>query len=352
MTQENERIIELTFTADSKGERLDAFIVRKLENVDLGDTKLSRSRVQKLIRDGYVHVNSEIKKKNYDLEINDSVQIQIPPDKVEIKPDEKITFDIIHEDEFLIIVSKPAGVVTHPTPHAPSGTLVNGVMALGISLAAAGGKYRPGVMHRLDREASGIITLAKTDQAYYGMAELFKDRDIEKYYRAIIYGNMRELTGTINLDIGRHPSNRSKMAVVKKGGKEARTDFTVDERFDGFESLRLRIHSGRTHQIRVHLSNSGHSILNDHVYGGLKFNAHIRELAQKSVTAKAITSLDNRLKPVISRYPGMFLHAERLVFKHPVTGELMDFSAPLPGEFLEILAILRDIDHQENMTWR
>lgn len=341
--------MELTFEADADGERLDAFVVEKLEQCEKSIEPYSRSRIQKLIRDGLIVVNSEIKKKNYVLSKGDVVHVALPVDNIEITGDQSVEFSILYEDDHIIMVNKPAGVITHPTPQSSTGTLVNGLLSKGIDLAPAGGKYRPGVVHRLDKEASGLITLAKTDTAYYGMGELFKLREIDKLYRAIVIGNMREIKDSFNWRIGRHPSNRSKMAVVQKGGKEAQTDYKVVERFDGFDSLRIRIHTGRTHQIRVHLSHSGRAILNDHIYGGLKINHHVRELAQKGVNAEIIARLMNELKPILSDYPGMFLHAERLVFRHPVTMKEMKIDAPLPDEFERVLVLLRDIFSAENL---
>ncbi|MCD6216654.1 RluA family pseudouridine synthase [bacterium] len=341
-TDDNNR---LAFQADIEGERVDAFLVRMLKSES--SKTLSRSKIQKLITDGYALVDGIPCKKNHILTPGEQVEITIPADKPVIIEGEQIDFDILHEDDDLIIVSKPAGVITHPTELMPSGTLVNGLIGRGIQLAPAGGKYRPGVVHRLDKETSGILAFAKTDKAYYRMVEIFKERQIEKYYRAVVIGNMRDMKGSFDLNIGRHPKNRVKMAAMKEGGKEAITDYKVLERYFGFDSLELQIHTGRTHQIRVHLAHSGRSVLNDHVYGTRKLTDHIRWLGMKGLPADRIGKLMKNVKAIVSEYQGMFLHAENLIFRHPVSYLEMNITAPLPECYSRLLEILRDLARED-----
>ncbi len=340
-TDNNSRFV---FQADIEGERIDTFLVRMLKTMSL---VLSRSKIQKLITDGFALVDGIPCKKNRILSTGEQVEITIPPDEPSIIEGEQIDFDILHEDDDLIIVNKPAGVITHPTELIPSGTLVNGLMGKGIKLAQAGGKYRPGVVHRLDKETSGILTFAKTDKAYYSMVEIFKERQIEKYYRAIVIGNMRDLNGSFDLNIGRHPKNRVKMAAMKTGGKEAVTDYKVLERFFGFDSLELQIHTGRTHQIRVHLSHSGRSVLNDNVYGTKKITEHIRWLGMKGFPADKSGKLMKNVKSTAAEYKGMFLHAEKLIFRHPITNLELNITAPLPEKYSQMLDILRNFAREE-----
>lgn len=336
----------LKFTVTDDDERIDAFLTRCLE--ESTDIAISRSRIQKLIMDGLVRVNGKKQKKNFTLSSGEIVEIEIPPPEPDVvEPDQDIKFDILHEDDDLIIVSKPAGVVTHPTEHSSKGSLINGLLGQGVKLAEAGGRYRPGVVHRIDRDTSGLLLFAKSDRAYYKLVEIFKSRQIEKYYRAIVIGNMRDLKGEFNLKIGRHPKIRTRMAVVQKGGREALTHYEVIERFEGFDSLRLQIFTGRTHQIRVHLAHSGRTILNDSVYSKKDVVEHIRHLGQKGYSAVKLGKLMTDLRQVVENYPGMFLHAERLMFIHPFTQNKLDITAPLPQAFEDVQTILRESAEQE-----
>jgi 23S rRNA pseudouridine1911/1915/1917 synthase len=336
----------LKFTVSDDGERIDAFLTRCLE--ESTDIAISRSRIQKLITDGLVRVNGKNQKKNFTLSSGEIVEIEIPPAEPDVvEPDEEIKFDILHEDDDLIIVNKPAGVVTHPTEHSSKGSLINGLLGRGVKLAEAGGRYRPGVVHRIDRETSGILLFAKSDRAYYKLVEIFKSRQIEKFYRAIVIGNMRDLKGEFNLKIGRHPKIRTKMAVVQKGGREALTHYEVIERFEGFDSLRLQIFTGRTHQIRVHLAHSGRSILNDSIYSKKDIVEHIRHLGSKGYSAVKLGKLMTDLRTVVMEYPGMFLHSERLIFVHPFTQNKLDITAHIPQAFETVCSILRDSAEQE-----
>lgn len=344
MSSPTDNNTKFEFEADIEGERIDTFLVRMLKENSL---VYSRSRIQKLVTDGCAFVNDRQRKKNFILSEGDKVELNLPIEKPSIVEGEQIDFDILHEDDDLIIVSKPAGIITHPTETMPSGTLVNGLMGKKIKLAFAGGKYRPGVVHRLDKETSGILTFAKTDEAYYGMVDIFKERKIEKFYRGIVIGNMRDLKGSFNLNIGRHAKNRVKMAAMQKGGKEAVTDYKVLERFFGFDSLELQIHTGRTHQIRVHLSHSGRSVINDHVYSQKGITEHIRWLGMKGLPASQMGKLMKNVKLVVAEYTGMFLHAERLIFRHPITQLEINVVAPLPEMYSKMLDVLREHAREE-----
>ncbi|MFH1515213.1 MAG: RluA family pseudouridine synthase [bacterium] len=337
--ESSSRSLMFNFTADTDGERIDNFLVRMLE--DIPDLAISRSKIQKLIKDCGALVDNRPCKKNHILTAGEKIELAIPSDESSDIMPETFDFDILMEDEDIIIVNKPAGIITHPTETIPTGTLINGLIGKGIQLASAGGIHRPGVVHRLDKETSGVLVLAKTDRAFHALTGIFKDRLIEKYYLAIVIGNMRDLKGSFDLRIGRHPKNRVKMAAMKTGGKDARTDYKVVERFTGFDLVRCQIFTGRTHQIRVHLAHSGRSVLNDTVYGTKELTEHIRWLGQRGIPADQIGKLMTNLKLIISQYSGMLLHAERIKLLHPVNQKEIDVTAPLPVEFLNILETLR-----------
>ena len=331
--------LKIRFKADRAGERLDSFLVRKLDQSPSFKGTLSRAKIQKFISDGQAAVDGIPRKKNFILKSGEEVDIEVPPQTPITLEGEHIDFDILYEDSDIIIVNKPSGVITHPTAVRASGTLINGIIKRGIELAPAGGLFRPGIVHRLDKDTSGALILAKSDRAYYELVNIFKERRIEKYYCAVVLGNLRTLKGSFEQSIGRNPRNRAKMAVVRNG-REARTTYKVIERFIGFDFLSLRIFTGRTHQIRVHLSNSGHSILEDTIYGGKKIEQHIRSLGRIGVDSASIGRLLNEVNSIIDRHPGMFLHAQRLVLEHPVTGKKLDIMAPLPSSFTDLLDIL------------
>lgn len=334
---------KIQFKADHAGERLDAFLVRRLHDSPSFNKILSRSRIQKLIVDGLVLVDGQERKKNHILKGGENVDIHLPPDAPLTVEGENIDFEILFEDEDLIIVNKPAGIITHPTALRASGTLVNGIVGKGIALAPAGGIFRPGIVHRLDKETSGAIMLAKTDRAYYELLKIFKDRAIEKYYSAVVIGNMRTVNGVFEGHIGRHRVNRAKMAVVENG-REAKTSYSVAERFTGFDFLSVRIYTGRTHQIRIHLSHAGHPVLADKTYGGRLLQEHVRSLGKIGMDSSKMGILFDKVKEAISGHPGMFLHAQKIVFKHPITGDPMKITAPIPDSFNKLLQILRQME--------
>ena len=283
--------------------RLDAYIAKKEE-------KLSRTMIQKLIEDGDVLVNGNTKKISYKVQAGDIIEINIPePKETGIKAQE-IPLDIVYEDNDIIVVNKPKGMVVHPANGNPDGTLVNAIMArCKGSLSGIGGEIRPGIVHRLDKDTSGLLIVAKNDQAHINMSKQIKDREVKKIYIALVKGNIAEDEATINMPIGRSTKDRKKMAV-RKDGKEAITHFKVLKRYDKYTLLEIKIDTGRTHQIRVHMAEIGHPVVGDSVYSNGKNEFGVE---------------------------GQMLHAKSLDFKHPITQKQMHLEAELPEYFKEVL---------------
>ena len=308
-----EDVISVEVKAD--GDRLDSFVS--------GITEFTRSRVQKLIESGCVTVNGLIKPKNYRMCSGDRIEISVPETAEYEAVPEDIPLDIRYEDESVIVINKPSGMVVHPAPGHQTGTLVNAVMYhCGDSLSGIGGVGRPGIVHRIDRDTSGLICIAKTDEAHLKLSAQLKDHTMHREYLMIVTGNLREDDGTVDAPIGRHPNDRKKMAVLKGPGghsREAVTHWHVLERYRGFTYARAVLETGRTHQIRVHMSYTGHPLMGDTVYGGGK------------------TAFEKHHPDLIS---GQMLHAHALVFVHPSSGETMRIEAELPDNFRKILEIL------------
>ena len=276
---------------------------------------VSRSRAAELLESGKVKVNGTLATKKTKLKNGDTVSVEVPDPIVYDVTPENIPLDIVFEDNDILVVNKPKGMVVHPAAGNYSGTLVNALMYhCGDSLSGINGVMRPGIVHRIDKNTSGLLMVAKNDNAHVGLASQIKEHSFKREYEAVVYGNIKEDRGTINLPIARHPVKRKQMAVVE-GGREAITHFEVIERFQGFTHLRLRLLTGRTHQIRVHLSFLGHPVAGDEVYG----------------PKKVITSLK-----------GQCLHAKKLGFVHPVTKEYMEFDSCLPDYFKDFLAKLKN----------
>ena len=276
---------------------------------------VSRSRAAELLESGKVKVNGTLATKKTKLKNGDTVSVEVPDPIVYDVTPENIPLDIVFEDNDILVVNKPKGMVVHPAAGNYSGTLVNALMYhCGDSLSGINGVMRPGIVHRIDKNTSGLLMVAKNDNAHVGLASQIKEHSFKREYEAVVYGNIKEDSGTINLPIARHPVKRKQMAVVE-GGREAITHFEVIERFQGFTHLRLRLLTGRTHQIRVHLSFLGHPVAGDEVYG----------------PKKVITSLK-----------GQCLHAKKLGFVHPVTHEYMEFDSRLPDYFKDFLAKLKN----------
>ena len=294
----------MTLTADRAGERLDAFLARS----ELG---LSRSAVQKLLEEGCVKKNGKPGKKNDRLNVGDTLEVTLPePKAVDVAPRE-MPLDIVYEDEDVVVINKPKGLVVHPAAGHQDDTLVNGLLyALGDSLSGINGELRPGIVHRIDKDTSGLLAVAKNDLAHAVLASQLKDHTMARTYEAIVCGNLKEDSGTVDAPIGRHPSDRKKMCVTERNSKPAVTHWEVVKRYRGYTHIRCRLETGRTHQIRVHMAHIGHPILGDTVYGRKK-----PELGQDS----------------------QCLHAGALCFRHPRDGRPILVFAPLPEYFTQVL---------------
>ena len=285
---------------------------------------ITRSHAQTMIENGLVRVNGKLEGKNYKLRLND--EIDIDEEEIELlnAEPENIPLDIVYEDEHIIVVNKPSGMVVHPAPGNPGGTLVNALMyhCKG-SLSGINGVIRPGIVHRIDKDTSGLLVVAKNDDAHLFLSSLLKDHGIKRVYHAIITGHFKSSSGTVDAPIGRCPADRKKMAVIS-GGRDAVTHYEVIREYKSFTHAKMELETGRTHQIRVHMSYLGHPIIGDTVYGG-----------GKTPFEKANASLLN----------GQCLHARELSFPHPVTKEIMHFQTELPCEFKKLLEKLEDISN-------
>ncbi len=307
----------LTFAVEESGSRLDAYLGEKCS--------LSRSYIQKLIEDGCVAVNGRTNvKKNLRLTAGDEITVALPETEDCAAAPEDIPLDIKYEDEDIIIVNKPVGMVVHPSPGHQSGTLVNALMYhCKESLSGIGGVNRPGIVHRIDKDTSGLICAAKNDFAHLSLASQLEDHSMHREYRMIVTGNLKEDSGRIEAPIGRHPVDRKKMAVVKpESGRYAATNWKILERYTGFTYAEAVLETGRTHQIRVHMSYIGHPLMGDETYGGNR------------------TKFERQNSPIID---GQMLHAAALILTHPRTGEKLRFTSPLPENFEQILYKLRKI---------
>ena len=301
-----EESFEVQYTQE--GERLDKVLSEIYPD-------FSRSFFQKLIKDKQIQVNGAVQKASYPVHTEDLIRVTIP-DAVEttIEP-ENIPLDILYEDNDVLIVNKPKGMVVHPAAGHYQGTLVNAVMAhCGDSLSGINGVMRPGIVHRIDKDTTGALLVCKNDIAHRDLAEQLKCHSIRRRYRAVVQGNLKEDEGTIEGPIGRHPTDRKKMAINHKNGKDAITHYKVLERFGEATYVECRLETGRTHQIRVHMASIGHPLLGDTVYGSSRNPYHLE---------------------------GQALHAMILGFIHPRTGEYMEFTAPLPEYFVKLLTKLR-----------
>lgn len=300
----------LTFTIkqEEPSVRIDRYLAEQCP-------EFSRSYLQKLLKEQKVTADGRPVKANYKILPGAEIQVEIPDMEVpDIRP-EDIPLDILYEDEHLLVVNKPKGMVVHPAAGHTEGTLVNAVMAhCGDNLSGINGVLRPGIVHRIDKDTTGALVICKEDAVHRDLAEQLKEHSIKRRYRAIVQGNLKEDEGTIEGPIGRHPTDRKKMAINYKNGKDAVTHYKVLERFGQYTYIECRLETGRTHQIRVHMTSIGHPLLGDTVYGSSKNPFHLQ---------------------------GQTLHAMILGFRHPVTGEYIEFEAPLPDYFLKLLEKLR-----------
>mgnify|MGYP000133838038 FL=1 len=295
---------KLFFTIEKGGERIDKYLSEQLED-------MTRSHIQKLIKENMVRVNGIAVKSNFKLSASDQIEVEIPELK---EPDilpENIPLDILYEDQDILVVNKPKGMVVHPAPGHYTGTLVNAIMYhCKDNLSGINGVMRPGIVHRIDMDTTGSLLICKNDRAHQALAEQLKEHSITRKYHAIVHGRLKEDEGTIDKPIGRHPIDRKKMSIHCTNGREAITHYRVLKRFQQFTYIECQLETGRTHQIRVHMSSIGHPILGDQVYGPAKCPYKLQ---------------------------GQTLHAKVLGITHPTTGEYMEFDAPLPDYFQGLL---------------
>ncbi len=297
----------ITVKAQESGDRVDALLARSIEG-------LTRSAAQRLIDEGFVLLSGKRVKKNYKCTEGDEFSVCLPePEDIELKPQD-IPIDIVYEDDDVIVVNKPRGMVVHPAPGHYDGTLVHALMFhCGDSLSGIGGEKRPGIVHRIDKDTSGLLIVAKNDFAHLALSAQLSDRSLSRVYEAVVKGRLREDSGTISAPIGRHPTDRKRMAVTDKNSREAVTHWEVIGRYNGYTHVRCKLETGRTHQIRVHMAHIGHPLLGDFTYGA--------------------PSPEKGLE-------GQCLHARQLRFIHPRTGEPVEIETELPDWFKEVLSKL------------
>lgn len=304
---------------EESGERLDVYLANEVDD-------LSRSRIQKLIEQGQVQVNGQVcTSKKRDVQEGDLIQVAIPEVAPLTLQAEDIPLDILYEDDSLLIINKPVGLVVHPAPGHESGTLVNALLAHCPNLPGIGGIQRPGIVHRLDKDTSGALAIAKTDQAHQNLQAQFKAKTARREYLGVVYGAPKTESGTVDQPIGRHPVDRKKQAVVsiEKGGRSAVTHWQVEERLGNYTLIRFELETGRTHQIRVHCAFMGHPIVGDPLYS-----------SGRSVGVNL---------------PGQALHAWRLRLHHPVGGDEIEAIAPAPNTFQTLLSVLRNRASSPNL---
>ncbi len=300
--------ITLQVEPEDVGQRLDLFISNTCDD-------LSRSAAQNLLDKGMVKVNGAPKAKNYKLRNGDVIEVELPQSVEYDAVPEEMPLDIVYEDDHLLVVNKPKDMVVHPAPGNPNGTLVNGILYhCGGTLSGINGVIRPGIVHRIDKDTSGLLVVAKDDKTHVGLSAQLQDHTMERQYHAVVYGNVKQEQGRVEAPIGRHPIDRKKMCVTTRNSREAATNYEVIARYNGFTYVSLRLETGRTHQIRVHMAQIGHPVAGDSVYG----------------PAKVLTALR-----------GQCLHAKTLGFVHPITGEQMQFSSDLPQYFKDFLEKLK-----------
>lgn len=302
------KTIEMVITAQEAGQRLDSLLAQKAP-------ELSRSMVQQLMEKGNVLCNGKAVVKSIKPKEGDTVILNLPdPEPTEAQPQD-IPLDVVYEDEHLLVVNKPKGMVVHPAPGNPDGTLVNALLyhCRG-SLSGIGGELRPGIVHRIDKDTSGLLVVAKDDQTHIGLSEQMAVHSINRVYHAVVYGRVKEEEGFVEAPIGRHKTDRKKMAITQQNSKYAYTGYKVLDRYKGFTHIACKLKTGRTHQIRVHMTSIGHPLAGDPVYGP---------------------------KNIIKNLEGQCLHAKTLGFVHPVTKEYLEFDSPLPEYFTHFLTTLK-----------
>ena len=298
-----------TFVVQNAGVRIDRFLTDNIPEI-------TRSAVQKIIDEANVTVNGEVVSKNYKCRVGDNVDVTVPDAKPLEAVGQNIPIDVVYEDEHLLVVNKPKGMVVHPANGNPDGTLVNALLYhCGDSLSGINGVIRPGIVHRIDKDTSGLLIVAKSDKAHIGLAQQIKEHSFSRAYEAVVYGNIKEDSGTVCQPIGRDTKDRKRMAVTMKNSKPATTHYEVIKRYGDFTHVRCVLETGRTHQIRVHMAFLGHPVAGDAVYGPRK---------------------------VITRLNGQCLHAKHIGFVHPITNEYLEFESELPEYFTSFLNYLEN----------
>ena len=314
-------LIRIEVRQSLSGKRLDKYLQGRLG-------KFSRTALQKLIRNGDVHVDGRVVKPSYEIHGGEIIEALVPPAEPQEIQGENIPLDIIWEDGYLIAINKQAGLVVHPARGIGSGTLVNGLVYYAESLSAGSQKFRPGIVHRLDRDTTGIMLVAKTDEAHWRLARQFEERQVQKTYVAVVQGQMELLADLVDEPLGMHPVYRDRCAVRPLSGKDARTSYEVSEGFASYSLLFLKPHTGRTHQLRVHMSYLKHPIVGDRMYGG-----SLLSLAELSGDRSKPTS------PIIDRQA---LHAWKIRFAHPISKQPVELEAPWPDDFQALVQALRE----------
>lgn len=313
------RVFAFTVTSLHTGRRLDTVVAGCISG-------LSRTHAARLIRQGRITVNGRVKKAGYLARYGDTVRAEIPPPQCARSRPQPIPVTVLFEDGHLLVVDKPAGMVVHPAPGHADGTLVNALLYRYPNLQGIGGQRRPGIVHRLDKDTSGCLVVAKDDATHEGLSRQFKGRRVEKSYIALVYGNPSTAAGSIDLPIGRHPTHRKKMSTKSRRARPTHTVWKVKESFAGVSLLEIGLQTGRTHQIRVHCAAIGHPVVGDMVYGGKNRWKQIPDPAVRDVVRPANRQL---------------LHAWKLAFTHPITGRVVRCKAPLPEDMEITLTCLR-----------
>lgn len=320
--QDNATVV-ITVPPGVSPQRLDSYLAAR------DDLDLTRSRILKLFEKGLITLNGRPVVKKHRVKGGETVTLVIPPVERAHLEGEAIPIDIVHEDEHVIVVNKPAGMVTHPGAGNYTGTLVNALIHHFGSLPLSGGADRPGIVHRLDKDTSGLLVVARTDAVLTALQEAVQERRVTRSYLALVCGHMKEDEGTIDLPVGRSMKNRKKMTVTHVNSREAVTNYKFLDRFRSYDLLEVNLHTGRTHQIRVHLSHVGHPVFGDPDYGGRQ-KWHKGIFAPERLLAKKLLDI----------LPRQALHAARLKFKHPITGELLDLHRDPPEDFQQLLDVL------------
>ena len=310
----------MVVAAEDAGGRLDKVLASRLP-------ELSRTRVQRLIHEGHATADSGVLFPNYRVREGEKVELHVPPPRPSGLAAEPVALNILHEDDDLLVIDKAPGMVVHPAPGHPSGTLVNALLYHCRLLSGIGGEERPGIIHRLDKDTSGLLLVAKHDRSHRHLAGQLKSRKLQRRYQALVHGRMPLPEGTIDAPVGRHPTQRKKMAVVATGGRPARTHYRVLDAWGVLSLLELSLETGRTHQIRVHLASLGHPVLGDATYG-----AGARPWPGKPALEQAVRT-----------FPRQALHAAQVRFQHPGHGAFLTFSSPIPADMANLLTMLRGL---------